>query len=568
MVATALLLLATLAPIPIAGQTNAWWSGHPSVDGGKPIEAKEVTISLFSSKGCNTGGDGECQAVPLGGGFRGVRYTEMALVSLLGLFTLLLGIASLRVKRSRASFAKVVMVAAMISAIGSIVLLVMGTDIKSSKPVAVPMGPGLILFFIGTATAIGAAVVALLPYHEPLPRSLPVFPLPAQMPVAQPAAFDVEALMAQDSLRPAAGPERELMMGRPQSPGGALPGHAGPLVPHSGPQPLFQSAPRLRPLYEANGGFAPTAQPVQFPTRPPTPIGHAAVNAALGLDTPPKGIPTVGSPVIPLPPLQAPKLPPPTRTKTMSAAPPLPPIAKRIPPPPTMRPPPTTKPPPLKIQSGSPTMMSAAVPMPPQRPSADEMLKTANFEKSLATGDSTDNLDADLIEASDSAAKPIDMPFDTSTAENSTSAFQRDMPFDTSTAENSAKAFQADENTDASGGSVDDLETAAREKIENPEEPAPRGSSTAVELATRNSGTEVELNPAPRASASSVISSAAAPPAKTPKPSISTAPESLAPPPEGAPSSGPSPACPQCEAPMAWVEEHLRFFCKSCRMYF
>ena len=32
--------------------------------------------------------------------------------------------------------------------------------------------------------------------------------------------------------------------------------------------------------------------------------------------------------------------------------------------------------------------------------------------------------------------------------------------------------------------------------------------------------------------------------------------------------SGPSPACPQCEAPMGWVEEHLRFYCKACRMYF
>ncbi len=567
MVATALLLLATLAPIPIAGQTNAWWSGHPSVDGGKAIEAKEVTISLFTSKGCNTGGDGECQAVPLGGAFRGVRYTEMALVSLLGLFTLLLGIASLRMKRSRANFAKVVMVAAMISAIGSIVLLVMGTDIKSSKPVAVPMGPGLILFFIGTAMSIGAAVVALLPYHEPLPRSLPAAPLPSLLPVAQPAAFDVEALMAQDSLRPSAlGPEP--MMGRPQSPGGALPGPAGHLVPHSSPQPLFHSAPQLRPLYEANGGFAPTAQPVQFPTRPPTPIGHAAVNAALGLDTPPKGIPALGSPVIPVPPIQAPKLPPPSRTKPLTA-PPLPPIAKRLPPagavpsnagPPgptlAMRPPPpATKPPPLKVPSGSPTMMSAVVPMPLTRPSVDEMMKTADFEKSLATGDSTDNLDADLLEAAESAAKAVDLPFDTSTAENSTSAFQRDgqsMPFDTSTAETSMKAFQADENTDVGGDAVDDLETAAREKIEQVDSP-PRPSATAVELATRNSGTEVELNPAPKPET---------------KVSISTAPESLAPPPEGAPSSGPSPACPQCEAPMAWVEEHLRFYCKSCRMYF
>ncbi|MGE0545806.1 MAG: hypothetical protein AB7O24_29040 [Kofleriaceae bacterium] len=51
---------------------------------------------------------------------------------------------------------------------------------------------------------------------------------------------------------------------------------------------------------------------------------------------------------------------------------------------------------------------------------------------------------------------------------------------------------------------------------------------------------------------------------------ISTAPESLPPPAADQPASSanPSPACPQCEAPMAWVEQHLRFFCKSCRMYF
>jgi hypothetical protein len=54
-----------------------------------------------------------------------------------------------------------------------------------------------------------------------------------------------------------------------------------------------------------------------------------------------------------------------------------------------------------------------------------------------------------------------------------------------------------------------------------------------------------------------------------PKLPISTAPDSLPPPKDSKqPTSGPSPACPQCESPMAWVEEHLRFYCKSCRMYF
>jgi hypothetical protein len=53
-----------------------------------------------------------------------------------------------------------------------------------------------------------------------------------------------------------------------------------------------------------------------------------------------------------------------------------------------------------------------------------------------------------------------------------------------------------------------------------------------------------------------------------PRPPLSTAPDSLPPPRDNKQASGPSPACPQCESPMAWVEEHLRFYCKSCRMYF
>jgi hypothetical protein len=50
---------------------------------------------------------------------------------------------------------------------------------------------------------------------------------------------------------------------------------------------------------------------------------------------------------------------------------------------------------------------------------------------------------------------------------------------------------------------------------------------------------------------------------------ISTAPANLAPPKSTQiAATGPTPACPQCESPMAWVEEHLRFYCKQCRMYF
>ncbi len=61
----------------------------------------------------------------------------------------------------------------------------------------------------------------------------------------------------------------------------------------------------------------------------------------------------------------------------------------------------------------------------------------------------------------------------------------------------------------------------------------------------------------------------AARPSRASQPSSSTASTSL-PPPKATQvaTSGPSPACPQCESPMAWVDEHLRFYCRQCRMYF
>lgn len=63
---------------------------------------------------------------------------------------------------------------------------------------------------------------------------------------------------------------------------------------------------------------------------------------------------------------------------------------------------------------------------------------------------------------------------------------------------------------------------------------------------------------------------AAEPPARASQPQVplSTAPTSLPPPKTVQMPAGPTPACPQCESPMAWVEEHLRFYCKQCRMYF
>jgi len=70
---------------------------------------------------------------------------------------------------------------------------------------------------------------------------------------------------------------------------------------------------------------------------------------------------------------------------------------------------------------------------------------------------------------------------------------------------------------------------------------------------------------------SSTAEATGALPDAEPKVPLTTAPQHM-PPPKAVdtppPTAGPTPACPQCESPMAWVEEHLRFYCKSCRMYF
>lgn len=121
-------------------------------------------------------------------------------------------------------------------------------------------------------------------------------------------------------------------------------------------------------------------------------------------------------------------------------------------------------------------------------------------------------------------------------------------------------------------------ETAGRESLPPQQsQPPQRASQPSSTAQPRTSQPLIPNIPAiapiaPRAAAPATATPAAptTPTAPaTPKLPISTAPASLPPPKTASlPTSGPSPACPQCESPMAWVEEHLRFYCKSCRMYF
>lgn len=114
------------------------------------------------------------------------------------------------------------------------------------------------------------------------------------------------------------------------------------------------------------------------------------------------------------------------------------------------------------------------------------------------------------------------------------------------------------------GGDTDEQGPHGTDRTHQPDDSVPL---------TGPSGTDVTRRPANRSSQTPISTHAPRgadhTPIPTHAPSISTAPTNLAPPkPSEAVASGPTPGCPQCESPMAWVEEHLRFYCKQCRMYF
>ncbi|HEY0255158.1 MAG TPA: hypothetical protein VGC41_26705, partial [Kofleriaceae bacterium] len=89
----------------------------------------------------------------------------------------------------------------------------------------------------------------------------------------------------------------------PPSPGGPLAGPSGPLTPMGqmgapagamgNPNPLFETAPQLRPLYDMqNAGAAPNPMAPVLPQRPPTPIPRDQIDARFGRQPPPLEVPT------------------------------------------------------------------------------------------------------------------------------------------------------------------------------------------------------------------------------------------------------------------------------------
>ena len=687
-------VFAVIAAALLAGSVLLvpWWSGHPTFKG-VAIKAKEITVGPLGGTGCNVGGDGACMNVPVDPTFEIAGLALAGVTALLVLVAAVMATLALIGRDGRRTFAVFTIIGAAIAGGLGGALLAIGPQIQTEAPL--PFALGLYVFFGGIACAFVGSLLAL---RKDAPARMQLAPArqsakqlqnssaPHRSADQHPPPVDMRALLAEDSLRPSSlGPEP--MLGKPppvQSPGGALPGPSGPLgaIGTNNPQPLFSSAPQLRPLYELQGGGIAKPQ-ANFPLRPPTPIPRDQVSAMAGIPTPasidvqrpvtaagiPAAPPPPPSPPVPPPlppptpvPRATPKpptpppplgephepgletdrdllgtaraskprtLPPPNRNKPPSVAPMAPfvamparpdtehddddsfdalktydanrrPAAAERPKPPTPGPrnsPFPAAPPKWSATSPSPKSPAAAAPpsspaawapsklpgrsppespasaLPNPAPSAPSRSPTGPAPQSPATSALSTSAPSAL--SSSHGASPSSTP---STSEPSKShapsaparLLTEDAPLDTDLSthaidENlpSTEAFERPktvtstmETQSAPPGDDDDdeLMTTARDKV----------SSTDVEgLPTVRPPTATEMHsPAPTASE---------PPTERekPKPPISTAPQSLPPPTEKQQvTSGPSPACPQCEAPMAWVEAHLRFYCKSCKMYF
>ena len=567
----ALAVLAALALVSAsAGVPWGWWDGHPRI-GGRVIEAKDVTVSLLSAQGCNTGGDKQCQPLALPGSFTTLSLVELGASGLLIAALVLLALTTLVGADSRRTLAKVVLVLAAIAVVLAGTLLVLGPQMTSTQVVVLPLGPGLYLFAGAIACALAGGVVTLrapagiaavvgaappaygAPYpgyaphapgyappahgfapgstgfpphptgqptqasaeHPPAPvanMTLPIGPPPAPAwagaaSTSAPGPFDGKASFVRGPALPA-----------PVSPGGLLPGPTGPL---GGGAP----GPALRPLHEHPG--APPAFTSGRPgTLPPPNRSATPPSAPARAAAPPMTL--AGAPNAPL------------RARPTSVAPPAAAVpmtlAGAVAPPRALTPPPGRPPTPLPTRS---TIATAAVPAPRTSSPAITPPPLVDAEPTSTTPFPTED---SLDEPEYTEAGDIPEPRDTSV---------QDIPDSVSVglAPTSLAPRPGIHDRDSEA----DIATVGHDRFDAADLDGDEGTQTS----------DPPIPPPP-----ATVAPPRGPSGKVPIP-MSTASPSLPPPaPQIAAANSPSPACPQCEAPMAWVEEHLRFYCKSCRMYF
>ena len=606
----AVLALVAAILIVVSMVSSALWAGHPSVDG-REIEKKTVYIGLLGGQGCNTGGDGTCEDLSLDTTFTTVSFVQLGTSSLFALVALLLSLTAFKNAQSRKPISKIAIGIALLCVAVVLAQIVIGPQIRTNHEVTVPIGYGMFLFLGAIVTIV---VGGLLAAKTDPPMSLRAARQPA-LPAGPPQAqLDVLALMKDEGPRPST----------PPSPGGMLPGPAGPLGAGTAPAaPLFGGAPQLRPLYEQPGygggpPFAPPAPPAPSPFAPPPAFASPAPSPFAPPPAPsPFAPPPAPSPFVQPPPpfvaaqrpasVSSPPAPPlapaPQRADTaLDPAMPAPPAA---PPPPaaarakaaSVAPPPRAKAPSIPPPAGkngpakklpapgfslrNPTAVGvAAVPLgtdPGQRtvPAGPASLAHANAPK-LPPGSPMQVFTGDAEPSEEVATRAVpkepDLMVGRPVSVGDSTDAERKLPEAESTDVN-ARPIQEPEPVD---GAIDGaLATDDGEEVATTFRGSSTSPATAPAPAPRlptDDGEEAATVARPKQEPEDIttdLSQARASAKSMPKIPITTASESLPPPKEEKTAhGGPSPACPQCEAPMSWVEEHLRFYCKSCRMYF
>jgi hypothetical protein len=404
-------------------------------------------------------------------------------------------------------------------------------------------------------------------------------------------------------------------------------GPHAPINPHIAPpppppqqpaQPLFDHAPQLRPLYDmANVGVVPAPPPPKLPERPPTPVPRASLAETSEFPKstpkppPPAATPPARTKAASLPPMR--QVAPPSRQGNAAPERPVskqPTIAHAIPPMPSMvparaetDPEPSTA---VEIDAEAKAKWQAAQarktpaptsPPPPahaatdtdQNPVASDLTDPVEIRPTAAY---TAETRADLADtgalppelAATHIAAPLalgDLATRATEAHDSVGDAPRGSATDVMDAIEPAVTASAPvlgpPGPAATPAVTVDKADFDRTLERNPPPPS-RPSAPSLKLQPISVPKTIAPKPIPNVLAPSSSSQRPAPttpppmsaePSKPTTVPLSTAPASLPPPKQAQTAvSGPSPACPQCEAPMAWVEEHLRFYCKQCRMYF
>jgi hypothetical protein len=342
LIAAALLAVSIATPVVLPAALSLF-AGHPTVKD-HTRKSQNVYVGLYTAQMCNNGDDsgGErgseltCKSGDAQTGFRLAGYGELGVTGLGAISLVILALLTLQKSERRQGAAAVVRIVNVIGLAGAAALIVQGPFSEAS----IPFGLGMALHGAGLLGGLLASVIAV---RRPPPLKLRVADRASQSVTALPAhpaappAFDMQALFGDDQVRPGE------LRPEPRGPRAGRarrtdpPAFADDPMPSSDPfspspgadRPLFSAAPQLRPLYDATplqggtGGLLPIERPV-IPTRPPTPVSRAAVDADGGIPVqqqPPPSLPFGAdrSKSKTLPPPS-----PPPRSKPMSVAPSIP----------------------------------------------------------------------------------------------------------------------------------------------------------------------------------------------------------------------------------------------------